>query len=429
MQLPTDPPIITTSHPSVHAVEDAVHARTAAMRFDGIAIALAAVGLVALSHFVSSILSPFVVLAAIFLLLAPFRHYTAVRSIMWTSGFLFALWFLIETSGILVPFIIGGVIAYLFNPLVTRLELRYKISRTWSALITVLSIVGVCTLLGILLIPTLIEQTGAFIAKLSAYVTLHANTLDEKHLKNLLIRLGAPRSTVDQLVTAQITPQIKEMIAKIPGIIFGFLSQIPSYIERLLDLIIVPFAAFYFLKDWPKIGALFFQLLPAHHRTRPREVVQNIDRVLYGYVRGQITMAAIIGLLGGISFWILGVPYYGLLGVIIGLMDLVPIIGTLFAALIVEVVIVLTMELSPGVILSGLLVIGGLHTLEAYILGPRIVGRGIGIPPILMILSLLIFGYFLGFVGLLIAVPSTGVIMLFINEYRKLQQESEETDG
>jgi len=69
-------------------------------------------------------------------------------------------------------------------------------------------------------------------------------------------------------------------------------------------------------------------------------------------------------------------------------------------------------------------VIAGLHMLEVYVIGPRIIGPGIGVPPILMILALLVFGYFLGFIGLLIAVPTTGIILLFVNEYRKSNAEA-----
>jgi predicted PurR-regulated permease PerM len=131
-----------------------------------------------------------------------------------------------------------------------------------------------------------------------------------------------------------------------------------------------------------------------------------------------------VGVLGAIAYSILGIPYAGLLGVVLAISDLVPIIGMVFSMFVVELVIFLTMQLNFGVISSGILVIAGLHVLEVYFVGPRIVGEGIGIPPIVMILSLLIFGYFLGLVGMLIAVPATAVILLFLNEYRKLQVEA-----
>jgi predicted PurR-regulated permease PerM len=124
-------------------------------------------------------------------------------------------------------------------------------------------------------------------------------------------------------------------------------------------------------------------------------------------------------MLGAIAFSLLGIPYAGLLGVIIAFADLIPIVGMLFTVFVVELVIVLTMVLNFPVIASGLVVIGLLHLIETYVIGPRIIGQGIGVPPLLVILSLLVFGYFFGFVGLLIAVPTTGIILLFIMEYKE----------
>jgi predicted PurR-regulated permease PerM len=179
---------------------------------------------------------------------------------------------------------------------------------------------------------------------------------------------------------------------------------------------------FYFLKDWPKIGPLIDQLFPAKNPETRAQTIADVDRVVYAYVRGQATVATLIGILGAIAYTILGIPYAGLLGVILAISDLIPIAGMIFSMFVVELVIFLTMELNFAVIASGILVIAGLHFLEVYIIGPRIIGPRVGLPPILMILALLIFGYFLGFVGLLIAVPSMAVILLFVEEYRKNQR-------
>jgi predicted PurR-regulated permease PerM len=161
------------------------------------------------------------------------------------------------------------------------------------------------------------------------------------------------------------------------------------------------------------------ELFPSKNPARREKVVHDVDGVLYGYLRGQATVALIVGILGATAYSILGIPYAGLIGVILVFADLVPIVGMLFSVFVVELVIFLTMELNFAVIVSGLLVIGGLHVIETYIIGPRIIGQGVGVPPLLMILALLVFGFFFGFVGLLVAVPTTGVILLFVNEYRK----------
>jgi predicted PurR-regulated permease PerM len=295
-------------------------------------------------------------------------------------------------------------------------------NRTWSSLLIVLLFSGILIAAGWIFIPSLAQQTKAFITRLTYFVRVHANTFDQAHLRNLLISLGLPESLVDQVVLAQAAPQLRKAVAFVPQLVFDIVTGLPKFLERTLNLIIVPVAMFYFLKDWPKIGPLLDQLFPAKDPKARAETVADVDRVVYAYVRGQATVATLIGILGAIAYSILGIPYAGLLGVILAVSDLIPIVGMIFSMFIVELVIFLTMELNLAVISSGILVIAGLHFLEVYIIGPRIIGPRVGLPPILMILALLIFGYFLGFVGLLIAVPSTAVILLFIEEYRKNQR-------
>ena len=425
MLTPNDVPIIqspTAEAPSEEAQRGRKHQMR---RFDSIAIVLGALGLVALAWQLGTLLNPFILIFALYITLAPYREYHAARTIMWTSGVLFSCWFFWTTGGVLIPFFLGAVIAYLFHPLVTRLEKRWHIARVWSAIGIVTILMAMLILLGWLFIPTLAEQGGAFITKLSNYLTQHASQLDERYLKHLLTGLGVPTHTADQLVTGQVAPHVKAIIAEIPGYLLLVLEGIPKFVERTLNLIIVPFAAIYLLRDWPKLGVLILDLFPQRTRARRAETFNRIDHVLYGYIRGQLTMACIVGVLAGIAYWLLGIPYSTILGLVIGLSDLIPIVGMLFSVIVVELVIFLTMQLSVGVVLSGMAVIAGLHLLEAYILGPKIVGEGIGIPPIVMILSLIIFGYFLGFLGLLIAVPATGVLVMFLGEYRKSQLEAE----
>ncbi len=395
-----------------------------ARRFDGIAIALGGASLVALAWTVRSIINPFIAAFVLYVILARFRHYRSARSLMTTGFVLFGLWLVLELAGILVPFILGAVLAYLFNPLVTQLKEKRRISRTWSSLTIVILFLGVLVAIGWLLLPSLGQQTKEFIALLTEFIRQNANTFDEPHLRQLFLDLGFPAGLVDQVIMRQVGPELRKIIALVPTIIMKIIAGLPRILERTLNLIIVPVAMFYFLKDWPKLMPIVDSLFPSKNLERRKAVLADVDRVLYGYVRGQATVALLVGTLGAIAYSILGIPYAGLLGVILAVSDLVPIVGMIFSAFIVELVIFLTMQLNFAVIASGILVIVGLHMVEVYIVGPRIIGQGIGVPPILMILALLVFGFFFGFVGLLVAVPTTGIILLFLNEYRKSNTEA-----
>lgn len=391
-------------------------------RYDGVALALGALALVALAFFVRSVLNPFLAVIVLFVILIPFREYRAAKRLMTVGGLLFAAWFMYTLSGLLVPFVLGGMLAYLFNPLVTRLHVSRKISRAWSSLLFVLLFCGVLVAVGWILIPSLVAQTKEFITRVTLFVREHSNSFDLLHVRNMLVAIGLPARLVDQVIIEQVGPEVRKALAIVPQIIFEIIAGLPKFLERTLNLIIVPFAMFYFLKDWPKLLPLVYEIFPAKDPARRDAIIADMDRVLYGFMRGQATVAIIIGTLGAIAYSILGIPYAGLLGVVLAFCELVPIVGGIFSLVVVEMVIFLTMVLNVGVVLSGVLVILGLHMLEAYVLGPRIIGEGIGMPPILMILSLTVFGYFLGFLGLLIAVPTTGIILLFLNEYRRSQR-------
>ena len=420
----TEPLIIHPLDPPT--VEEEERTKRLLHRYDGIAIVAGIGGLLALAYSVRTVINPFVLLLLTYLILTPFREYRAAKQLLVMSGALFGIWFLYTLSGLLIPFIIGMVLAYLFNPLVLWLHEKKRVSRTWSSLAIVVIFTGILVAIAWIFLPDLALQTKAFIERLTVFAHQHANAFDQIHLRRFLLSLGLPANLVDQYILSQTGSQVKRIVGYVPSIFVNMIAGLPRFLERTLNMIIVPIAMFYFLKDWPKLGPLIDDLFPAKDMGRRRQIVENVDRVLYGYVRGQATVAAIVGILGAIAYTILGIPYAGLLGVILAVSDLIPIVGMIFSAFIVELVIFLTMELNVGVILSGLLVIAGLHLLEVYVIGPRIIGKGIGVPPILMILALLVFGYFLGFVGLLIAVPTTGIILLFVEEYRKANAEATE---
>lgn len=388
-------------------------------RFDGIAIGLGAIGLIVLVGFILQGIWPFIIAAGLFLLLFPFREYRAARTIMFTAGILFGFWLCITLSGILFPFIIGLLIAYLFNPAVGWIETHWKIHRTWSSVGIVLILFGTITALAWLLIPQIIDQMQALLSTISSYFQNSTITLDEKGIRNFFLQLGLPQKYVDQYVTGEVIPQLKALYATFPKLITAVLSALPEYAAKVLDIIVIPIAAIYFLKDWHVMIESIQELIPLRHRPAFILTFRSIDKVLYGYIRGQSLVAIIIGSLAAIILTIFGVPYAILIGVIVAFLDLIPFIGLLVSIVVVEAFIILTMPITVSSLSLGFFVIAGLHTFENYYLGPKIVGKGVGIPPVLIIISIFIFGYFLGFLGMVIAVPLMGIILLFVREYRQ----------
>jgi predicted PurR-regulated permease PerM len=286
-------------------------------------------------------------------------------------------------------------------------------------MILVLTLCSIIGLLGWLIAPTIVNQAESLLHTLADFFQQNSYSLDEEAIRRFLVSIGIPNKYVTSYLNEQLYPAIKQFASTLPQMALSVVSALPAVVQRIVDLILIPVAAIYFLKDWPKIGSSLLSLLPPNRRPHWKLILSNIDRVLYGYVRGQTTVAVIMGLLGGILYSITGVPYAALLGVMLTLFDLIPIVGLIASMVVVLMVILVTMPITLGNILLGLGINAGLHILEAYILGPRIVGKGVGIPAVLTIISVFVFGYFLGFIGMLIAVPMTGIILLFIREYRQ----------
>jgi predicted PurR-regulated permease PerM len=411
--------IIITDGAPIPPAEEGIARERHISRYDGIAIASGAIGLAAIVWSIVADFPPFIPVLAVFLLLYSVREYRSARSIMTTTGLLFVLWIGITVSGLLFPFIIGFVVAYLFNPLVTHIHKRWKIARAWSSIVIVLALCSVLGLLGWLIAPTIVNEAEALLHNLADFFEHNSYSLDEEAIRRFLVSIGIPNKYVTSYLNEQLYPALKQFASTLPQMVLSVVSALPAVIQRIVDLILIPVSAIYFLKDWPSIGSNLLSLLPPNRRPHWKLVLSNIDKVLYGYIRGQTTVAAIMGILAGTLFTITGVPYASLLGVVLALFDLIPIVGLIASILVVETVIMITMPITFGNIMLGVSIIVALHMLEAYILGPRIVGKGVGIPPVLIIMSIFIFGYFLGFIGMLIAVPTTGIILLFVREYRQ----------
>ncbi len=388
-------------------------------RFDGIVIGLGALGLVAILYLIATGIPPFLIIAVVFLLLYPFKEYSAARVMMFVTGILLCFWLAASLSDLMFPFIMGLLIAYLFNPVVKWLQRQWKIPRTLSAIVIVLVLCSLVGFIGWLTAPHIVNEAERLLHTVSNVFQDKTFLIDEVALRRFFVSLGIPGNYVTTYLNEQIYPAIKQYAAELPKIAVSIVSALPAVVQRIADLIIIPISAIYFLKDWDAMVQSLLSLVPPKRRPHLKVTLSNINTIVYGYIRGQSTVAIIIGILAGITFALFGVPYASLLGVTIAFFDLIPFIGIIASIVIVELVIFISMPATPANMLFGVAVIIGLHLIEAYLLGPRIVGKGIGIPPLLVIISIFVFGYFLGFIGMLIAVPLTGVILLFVREYRQ----------
>lgn len=371
-----------------------------------------------LSYSLLAIMSPFVLLASIVFLLYPLRNILFVRRIVWLALFLFIVWLLANLLGALTPFIIALLLAYIFNPLVTALE-RRGIRRWITTLLLIVIVLGSMAAFFILAIPAILNQSGSIIAEVSIFMRGILTYLHDNQVGDFLGRFGLPADQIQNYFSKDVPSRLEELLKTVLVAVFGFLSNFSSMISQLLNFVLVPFITFYLLKDFPLIIQNCISILPEESSGPVREYVARIDDVLGSYLRGTLIVAVIQGALTTAGLLLLGIQYAVLLGILTGILNLIPYVG--FYTSLVFAVMAAFLSGDPVVLkVTGVVVLYlVVNFIETTVWSPKIVGSKVGLHPVVMILSFVVFGYFLGFVGLIIAIPGTALLVLSVNMWRE----------
>jgi predicted PurR-regulated permease PerM len=205
----------------------------------------------------------------------------------------------------------------------------------------------------------------------------------------------------------------------LPGV-WGIITGTASFLMGLVGLAVIGLYLVFLLMDYPKVGPAWKNLLPPTYREPVIRFVEEFDDGMNRYFRAQATVASIVGGLFAIGFWIIGLPMGILLGLFIGLLNMVPylqIVG-LIPAFLLSFVHAIETGSSFWVILgmTGAVFVV-VQTIQDTILVPRIMGRVTGLSPAVILLSLSVWGKLLGFFGLLIALPITCLLLAYYRRF------------
>jgi predicted PurR-regulated permease PerM len=382
--------------------------------------------LAALGYAVAPILSPFVVLGALIFLLYPWRTLRVQRRLLWLGVLLFTVWFLHSISAILAPFLIAFFFAYVMNPFVSRLE-RKGMARWLSSLLSILLLLGIGVGAVLFVLPPAIRQFEGIIGGLRLIVGKFVDLVNSGVIFEVLERYGIPAEKAKELLTTELSPKLEGLLKTLFEAAFGFLTGISSLLLNLINVVLVPFLIFYLLKDFPVIVNRFALLVPKERRDGFIGVARTTDAVLGSYFRGAFLVALLQGIIAGVVLWLMGVDYALVLGIMTGVLDFVPYLGLVISLIVSSIVASFSGDPVGLKVLGVVILYLSQKLLEATVFGPKIIGSHVGLHPVLLILCLLVFGYFMGFVGLLIAVPSTALILAFVREWnssRKLTRMS-----
>jgi predicted PurR-regulated permease PerM len=372
--------------------------------------------LLVLIYSIQSVISPFLLLGAILFLLYPLRGYNLAKKIMWLSIILFGIWFVSSISSLLAPFVVSLVLAYVLNPIVERFE-GWRVPRWVTSMILILILLGLIILFFFLVLPVVLTQVEGILDSLSRLLVDFNTWVWNNSIVKALERYGVSADEVRNTVTSQFTPKLEDILKNLVRGLLVLSSSISNLVTQIFYVILVPFLTFYILTDLPKIRQRFVLLFSHRLRDKVESYLRSADEVIGLYLRGAITVALMQGIIIATLFSIVGIKYALMLGVIAAILDLIPYFG-LIVTMVLAVIVAMFSD--PPVLPKVLFALGSIEALrifETMYLSPRIVGSKVGLHPLLVIFSILVFFYFLGFPGLLIAVPTTALIIVFVKDW------------
>ncbi len=328
------------------------------------------------------------------------------------------LWLL---NDILLPFVVGAVIAYFFDPVVARLQ-RHGLSRTWAtATVTVLAVL-IAIGVAMAILPPLFGQLQSFIAKAPQYIAQAAARV-QPMIDPIRERLGlTPLSLHDlQAEAAQWAGQGLSIL----GGFAGKLVQRGAAIINLLALLfLTPVVTFYLLRDWGKVVANIDNALPLDHAETVRKLAREANQAVAGYVRGQVLVCLCLGTIYGVGLSLVGLQFGFIIGLIAGIISFIPFVGTLVGA---TLSIGMALAQFPpdwiSVVKVAVVFVVG-HLLEGNFLSPKLVGDRVGLHPVWIMFALLAGGSLFGFVGVLVAVPTAAVVGVIVRHLLVRYRES-----
>jgi len=331
------------------------------------------------------------------------------------------IFFIFTAQPILMPFITSLVLSYLLNPIVTKLNNKYNITRTTStAVILSLFFLILLTALFVLL-PIIYKQFIEFISLLPLYFETIVGDLYPK-IMNFASSLGFEyQGNLSELLAKE---NIAENFIKIShNFANNILSSTLNIVNIFSLIFIMPLLVFYILKDWDILLETINKNLPKESKKDIKELLSNIDTTLSSYLRGQFNVCLILGVFYAILLSVAGLKFGFIIGLLTGLFSFIPYVGMLLGVIIALIVAIFQWGFDPIHYSAVALIFISGQVLEGSFLTPRLIGSKIGVHDVWVIFGVFFFGAWLGFTGVLLAVPLTAVISTtikyFLTMYRK----------
>jgi len=297
------------------------------------------------------------------------------------------------------PFLLAIILAYLLNPLVDFFEGR-SIPRVLSIIMIYLAVGAILALLVTYTIPRIVAEISKLSERLPDFTAMISSNI--ANLQERFQRSNLP-PVFQQLVDQNIHKAQERLLTALEYSVEAVLSLLGKVFISLLT----PVLAFYMLKDTSVIKRTISDLIPGKHRRKILAWLSKIDATLGSWIRGQLLIAFMVGLLSTIGLSLIGLDFAILLGVLAGFLDILPYFGPIIGGI---PPVVVGLLVSPTMGLKALAVMVVVQQIEGNFITPQILGHTLGLHPLLIIFALLLGGELGGFLGLVLSVPIAAVI-------------------
>lgn len=341
-----------------------------------------------------------------------------VRGLLIAAGAAAAVWLLRYLSGVLIPFLVGWLIAYLLFPVVSFFQYKCHLhSRVLSIIVTLVLAFAALAGLIVLVVPPTISE-GARLVNLLADMT--REWLGNASFADQLTAFAQEHLVPDRMRELMSLDSVSEAASAVFAYVWSLLSGTFGILWGILGGMIVFLYTIFLLFDYEQISSGWINLIPRRFRPTMRQLVCDVERNMNAYFRGQCIIAMLVGILFSIGFLIVGLPMAIGLGLFIGVLNLVPylqIVGILPAMLCVALRSMDTGENFWLILLWCFIVFLVVQGLQDMVLTPRIMGHQMGLRPAVILLSLSVWGALLGFIGLFVALPLTTLCLSYYRRY------------
>lgn len=344
--------------------------------------------------------------------------------VLLVGGVLYTMNFL---SSVLLPFFVAWLLAYLMYPIVKFVQYKLHVpTRALSIIVALVFVLGVIGGVFYLIIPPMIDQFEKLGDIVMQYVKQGTN--GESFQAVVQQWLHDNRQAIEQVFKRKdVSDAIKSAMPKL----FSVLGQTANVILSIVASLITLLYMFFILLDYEYLSSSWIKIFPKKVRPFWQSLMKDVERELNSYIRGQSLVALIMGILFCIGFTIIDFPMAIGLGILIGIMDLVPYLHTF--ALIPTAFLALLKAADTGqnfwvILASAVAVFCIVQVIIDMVVTPKVMGKAMGLNPAILLLALSVWGTLLGFIGLIVALPLTTILIAYYQRYVTKEKASEHTD-